>query len=291
MKYCLNARCKEELLYEVDEISVLWRDRDSLLDLSKKFPDKTFILYKATTIDPEIDQTEAWQKIKEYNYYLKEKLIVMLSNFEDIDYAKENNIKFFMAYPVTNYFELRRLIELEVSYIKLGMPLFFELDRVKSITDIPIRAIPNIAYDDGLGSREGVFGQWIRPEDLHTIYADYIDAVEFAAYHVEQEELIYDVYRKRRFWPYDLESLIINLNYPGENKLISKAVTAQRINCGHDCQKTGRCQICKKALDIANTTIAKEYIKKLYPDLLPTEKELMEYEKEAFPYFDVNKNS
>ena len=33
--------------------------------------------------------------------------------------------------------------------------------------------------NDGLPHDNGVVGTWIRPEDLHGIYADYVDAVEF----------------------------------------------------------------------------------------------------------------
>ena len=59
--------------------------------------------------------------------------------------------------------------------------------------NVPIRAIPNIAYDDGLPREDGVCGKWIRPEDIDT-YAQYVAAIEFKDCDIKKEQALYRVY-------------------------------------------------------------------------------------------------
>lgn len=77
-------------------------------------------------------------------------------------------------------------------YVRLDAPLFFDLPNVKKI-GIPIRAVPNVAYNDGLDRTDGVCGTWIRPEDLEA-YGEYIDAVEFEDSDLKKEQAMYRIY-------------------------------------------------------------------------------------------------
>lgn len=279
MKYCLSSLCKDTLLSQIDEIKVLWKNRKIIPDFAEKYPNATIILHKTS-----LDNSEAWEEIKEYNILCKNKLIVAVKNLEEINIARENNIKCFLGYPITSFYELQSIKDLPIEYIRLNAPLFFELDKVKAITNIPIRAIPNIAYNDGLPRENGVFGQWIRPEDLETTYAEYIDTVEFEGIHTDQEELLYDIYHIRKHWKFDLQDIIVNLNTPGKNKMLPPKIGEKRLNCGQRCQYNPEvCQFCKRALDMAIQEKVVEYVNTLYPDHMPTDKEFEEWEKEKYP--------
>ena len=84
------------------------------------------------------------------------------------------------------------LKELGACYIKLDAPLFFNLPKVKKI-GIPIRAVPNVAYDDNIDRIDGVCGTWIRPEDIDA-YGQYIDTVEFGDCDQKKEQAMYRIY-------------------------------------------------------------------------------------------------
>lgn len=61
MKYCLSSRQTAEYLAKADEIKVEYRDRESIIDLSNKYPNKTIIL------DCHLIEDIDWDKILIYN--------------------------------------------------------------------------------------------------------------------------------------------------------------------------------------------------------------------------------
>ena len=56
------------------------------------------------------------------------------------------NIAFYYKYQIYTFFELNALKQYGVSYVLIGAPLIFDLKNVAKY-GIPIRAIPNIAYE------------------------------------------------------------------------------------------------------------------------------------------------
>lgn len=252
MKVCLHSRQEAKYLKYANEIKVDFRDRKVLSDLYEKYPDKTFILevYSNSEID--------WDAIKEYNILSQGKLILCISNSEQMNKCKELDIKFYFGYPISNFYELRAVIACGVAYVRLDAPLFFKLDRVKEF-GIPIRAVPNIAYLAYIPHKDGICGTWIRPEDLED-YEDYIDVIEFEDCDNHKEQALYRIYMEQKAWPGELNDIISNLNYKGTNRMIPPhTFGAKRISCGQRCQETGICHLCYRILDLANPELLSAY--------------------------------
>ena len=120
------------------------------------------------------------------------------------------NIKFYYKYLATSFYELKGLKDLGVSYVLIGAPLVFDLKNVAQY-DIPIRVIPNIAYEPYLDHQDGIIGQWIRPEDVDK-YGQYVAVLEFyAPKALEKEAALFRVYAEQKQWPGNLNLLIDNL--------------------------------------------------------------------------------
>lgn len=168
----------------------------------------------------------------------------------DKDHCKSANLKFYWGYPVNNYYDLQALKNLEVTYIRLDAPLFFEMDEVTKY-GIPIRAVPNIAHLNELPNKNGIFGTWIRPEDIE-LYENYIDIIEFEDCDMKKESALYRIYAEQKVWGGPLNMLISNIETQADNYLISQDATKVRLNCGQRCQKNSRCRICERALALAN---------------------------------------
>lgn len=255
MKVCLSSRQSAQYLQKADEIKVEFRDRNSLPDIFDAYPDATVIL----EIPPKEQINE--QELINWNILSKGKLMVCLAHLEDYTIMQRLKIPFFWGYKIQTYYQLQSLKNIGVCYIKLDAPLFFDLPRVIQY-GIPIRAIPNIAYDDGMIRANGVVGTWIRPEDLDE-YGKYIETIEFENVTPTQERAMYRIYMEDKEWIVDLQLLIQNFNYPGNNRLLRSDLTQRRISCGQRCQSGSQCRICYRILDIANPALLKSYAEKL----------------------------
>jgi hypothetical protein len=168
-------------------------------------------------------------------------------------------VPFYWGYPVSTYYDLRALKELGAAYVRLDAPLFFEMDEVKKF-GIPVRAVPNIACLGEIPTKNGIYGTWIRPDDVE-LYEDYIACLEFEDCDIDKEGALYRIYAEQKVWGGPLSMLISNLISDAENHLISQDGTKIRLNCGQKCQKQGRCHICERILRLANSETLKNYIK------------------------------
>ena len=63
--------------------------------------------------------------------------------------------------------------------------MFFEMDEVKKF-GVPVRAVPNVAHLNDIPTKNGIYGTWIRPEDLE-LYNDYITYIEFEDCDIKKE--------------------------------------------------------------------------------------------------------
>ena len=247
MKYCMSARQPKSTLDKADEIKVLWRDRAVISDFVEDHPDKKIIL------DVPAGETDF-----DFNLFqmYKEKLAdfeLCISDMNLVELFSQLDIKYYWRYPATTFFELRGLVGSGVSEIIIGMPLCFQLDKVKEITqDIPLRMIPNQAYDKYIRRFNGIHGQWVRPEDVEA-YEPYITSFEFISDDLGRERAFFSVYAEKKEWPGNLNILINNLDYNVDNRGIPVGLVHSRLNCGQRCEVTGACHLCDQALAFVNS--------------------------------------
>lgn len=179
--------------------------------------------------------------------------------------CKKYNLKYFYKYPVQSYYELSGLKDLGVSYIRLAAPLFFDLKNVNKF-GIPIRVTPNKAYDAYIPRKNGIFGTWIRPEDLN-LYEKYVSICEFRIYDIlfEGNPQIYEktllrIYRDLHEWNGDLKDIVKDIGVDVKNSTIHDAIGKRRLNCRQICQSKNHCHICEASLNFSN--IVKKYKEK-----------------------------
>lgn len=252
MKYCLSARQTKEYLAKADEIKVDYRDHEMILDLIKDYPEATIIINcKPNTI---ID----FEKLGQYKKLTKQRIIAEVPSAAACADAAKVGLEYYIGYPVSSFFELHALKDLGVCYVRLDNELFFQLDKVK-ICGVPVRAVPNVAYIDGLRRPNGILGTWIRPEDLEPIYGEYIDAIEFEDADRQKEQALFRIYAEQKEWRGPLETIITNLNADGVNRMIPHEFSRTRTTCSQRCLKGGSCHICERTLFLANPDLLSEY--------------------------------
>lgn len=253
MKLCVSARQEPKYLDWAEEIIFEYKDREGIFDFIQKFPDKTIILiaYNEEDLD--------WAEIQKYNILTKEKFILALNNFYLVNTCKEQGIKFYFGYPITSYDELTAALAMGSYYVRLGAPLFFDMDYIKThFPEAKIRLIPNVAYDDFYFRENGIPGTWIRPEDIR-MYDPYAEVIEFNDANLMKERALIRIYWEERYWPGDLQMIITNLNAEGVNRFIPSEVTEKRLNCRQICKARRHCKICFNALFLANETRLQQY--------------------------------
>lgn len=253
MKYCLSSKQEFSYLLKADEIKVDYQDSYHMLDLVEQYPEATFIIMCYSDLKVDFNEVEVWQTLS------KNRVILCLSSMNDVIECKNREIPFYFGYPVKTYYELNALAKLGVSYVRLAEPLFFDMDKVKSV-GVPVRAIPNIAYVDGLPREDGVCGGWMRPEDVD-MYAEYVDVLEFEdADDLKKEQALFRIYAEQKKWPGDLNLLITNLDYKVTNRLIDPTAMKKRLNCRQVCQSGGACRTCYRAFSLADVEKLKSYV-------------------------------
>ena len=254
MKFCLSNRQPIDILKKADEIKIEMRDFRAIPEYLEKYPNKTLILEMENNIPSDFN----WDIIKKYSDILNGNFYCAFSNIQQVNECSNRGIKFYYKYPITSFYELEGLKELGVSYALIGIPLIFNLDKVSEY-NIPLRVVPNIAYEPYIPHKDGVCGQWIRPEDLEK-YGKYIDAVEFYHKDLRQETALYHIYAENKSWPGDLKLLIENLNFSCDNILIYDAdnFAERRMNCKQKCLEGRFCTYCYNQLN--SEQIIRKYI-------------------------------
>ena len=265
MKYCLSEKCTQEYLEQADEIKVEWKNRKAIPDIAEKYPGKTIIL-QFVYHQMKNPQNINWEDIDLWRRACQDNFICAVHDYASCIECKSRGIKFYYGYPVESYWELRGLKNLGVCYARLGPGLFFDMDAVKAI-GVPIRVIPNLAYNDILPHSDGICGQWIRPEDID-MYEDYAEVVEFEDTDIKKEQALYRIYAKQEGWKTNIASLITNMSktIPASNPLLTSEITKARLNCKQKCQANGACQICYRAFSLANREKLSEYFNAIKKD-------------------------
>lgn len=246
MKYCMSGRQPLSVLKKCDEVKVAYEDRDKIIDYLDSLSEKTIILEIPSNISEELD----WKILQVYAE--KVRFILCLHNLNFVADCKAHNIDFYWSYPITNYYELKGVIDLNPCYIFLGAPLSFDLPRVKKITNIPIRLCPNVAYDNYIPRKNGLLGSWIRPEDFQ-VYDQYVDTYEFLFNDLKHEQTLFHVYAENQNWPGNLNLLLTNFNINIDNRAVPEEIGKARSECGQRCLSGSRCRLCERCVEFATT--------------------------------------
>lgn len=244
MKICLSSRQIKEYLSKADEIKVQFRDIKSIPDLIMDYPEATIILENVN------GEPFNWDELKNWNTLAQGKLMLCLGNPDQLVEANNYGIKAYLGWLISDYETLNTVLKMGVYCVRLSGSLFFDLDRIVSM-GATIRAVPNIAFQDGLMRDNGVVGTWIRPEDLE-VYEPYIEAIEFVNCDLKKEQALYRIYGEQKAWPGDLGLIVSDLNYIGVNRMIHPDLAEKRINCRQRCQSGGACRFCYRVLELAN---------------------------------------
>lgn len=246
MKYCISSRQTNEYLAKANEIKVEARDHQTIGDLSRKYPEADIILqWDENIID--IDT------LKTCNSLAQGRLIVespRLNPFIDAFFV-DNNIRYYWAYEFVTPYELTGVRDFyHVCYIKVGAPLFFQMDLVQSY-GIPVRATANMAINGYIPQKDGVNGVWIRPEDTE-FYEPTVQAIEFANVNREQEQALFRIYAEQKAWPGEISMIIQNVGIDCTNRMLPSDTLMTRLNCGQKCAANGSCRICYHLFSLAD---------------------------------------
>lgn len=256
MKFSMSSRQSPEYLQKADEIKVQWRDRRIIPDLFEKYPNATINL---TRYFQDSQEAIDWKQISTYNILSKGKFVLGLTMTSEMIEARANNYKFYYLSAIRTFQELNEVADFGVCRIRLGAPLFFQMDKVRKIYGGPIYAIANMASNDSVFEhKEGVTGLWIRPEDIPT-YEPYIELIEFIG-DQKQEQALFRIYAEQHKWSGELGMVVQDLNYPCTNRMIPPTLAETRLNCGQRCQEGGRCSICYRMMDLANPEKIRNYL-------------------------------
>ena len=243
MRYSVSGRQPYSVIKKADEIRFIYADRDKIFDLIENYSDKTIILDVP-------NQEEDWSNWQMYNEKFSE-FYIALHDLSRADAFNVMGIKWFWPFPITTFYELSMVIDLHPSYIMLGPPLSFDLEKVqKEIKKtcgepIPVRMTANVAHPKYLPNEKinGLCGQWVRPEDV-ALYEPYIQCFDFeGCQSLKEEEVLLTTYQAG-VWPGNLNLLIKRLNFNVDNRAIPEEVGLARINCGQKCWSGSGCELC-----------------------------------------------
>lgn len=245
MKFCLMNRQSGALLRSASEIKMEYRDYKSIPQLFEEYPGTPVII--------DLDQEEVdWRTLETYRRMRPSDLICCVRSRFQAEIARDLKIKFYYGFPISNYLELKRWLNLGVCYVRLDAPLFFDLPNVVKITgETPIRAVANIAYEELWDGETGIHGTWIRPEDVNT-YEPYISTIEFEDCDIKKEQALYKLYAEQHKWPGSVSLLISNLLSNAANRLLPPQLAEKRLSCKQQCESFGHCERCDLYFKLAD---------------------------------------
>jgi hypothetical protein len=255
MRFCVYGRQPYSVIKNADEIKCAYADKDRILDLVERYPEKTVILDV-----PGFE--EDWKLWQMYNERFAE-FYIALHDLSRVAEFNQAGIKWYWPYPITTYYELGMIVNLHPSYLLIGAPLSFDLDKMvphtyddcmpENADPIPLRMVVNVAHPSYLPTNgtHGICGQWVRPEDTK-VYSTRIRCFEFGGIeNLKEEATILDVYRKQE-WPGNLNFIIKNLDYNVDNRAIPEEVGQRRMTCGQRCWSGSGCHLCVSAFQFAD---------------------------------------
>ena len=244
MHFCVNGRHPYSVLKQADEVKFNYNDKDKILDLLEKYPDKVVIL--------DVPGAESDWKLWTMYSEMFAGFHVALHDLGRVAEFNEHDINWYWPYPITSFYELGMIVNLHPSFVLIGAPLTFDLATVRNQTvddctqkHIPVRMVVNVAHPGYLPTygTHGVCGQWVRPEDVKA-YAQYVSSFEFGEVDLRQEEVLLQIYKEKQEWLGNLNLIIKKLDFNVDNRAIPENLGERRMTCGQRCWRGGACQLC-----------------------------------------------
>lgn len=258
MKYCINFNKKSQYLQhiddlQVDEINIIYNvTKVKLNSFLDKFPNTRInILIADSAAFLEAKKIEEFVELRQTykNFYIKIKTFTEDSDIILFNLFKDNRIPTYFAVPIDDWEDLRFILNVGVSDIYITNQLGFELNYIKQFTNqknIQIRAIANRAQRTNKNT-PALKSFFIRPEDV-TFYEDYIDVIEFDLDNNRlNEDILYKIYAVDRCWEGQLKEIILDFDNDLNSLYMEPHFSYRRADCGRQCIRDGRCQICEKA--------------------------------------------
>ncbi len=257
MKYCINYSNKSHIIDKVDEILIRY-DKNKILELFTQFipahlNQRIIVqLIEEDNIDTIVNNLKKIISIYNENKDIKFDIQLPFYNQKFIEELKDTNLKYFFKAAANSWDKFTGLISQNVSDIYITDELAFELDKIAEIAhknNIKVRIYPNVAQSrwDKLSD---ILKFFIRPEDIE-IYEPYVDVCEFYGDKAQQIDTYYKIYQEDKKWFGDLQEIIIGLDSKIDSRYIIPRFAEKRIKCGKDCLKGGKCEMCKRILDLS----------------------------------------
>ena len=257
MKYCINYSNKSHIIDKVDEILIRY-DKNKILELFTQFipahlNQRVIVqLIEENNIDTIVNNLKKIISIYNENKDIKFDIQLPFYNQKFMEELKDTNLKYFFKAAANSWDKFTGLISQNVSDIYITDELAFELDKVAEIAhknNIKVRIYPNIAQSrwDKLSD---ILKFFIRPEDIE-MYESYVDVCEFYGDKAQQIDTYYKIYQEDKKWFGDLQEIIIGLDSKIDSRYIIPRFAEKRIKCGKDCLKGGKCEMCKRILDLS----------------------------------------
>lgn len=257
MKYCINYSNKSHIIDKVDEILIRY-DKNKILELFTQFipahlNQRVIVqLIEEDNIDTIVNNLKKIISIYNENKDIKFDIQLPFYNQKFIEELKDTNLKYFFKAAANSWDKFTGLISQNVSDIYITDELAFELDKVAEIAhknNIKVRIYPNVAQSrwDKLSD---ILKFFIRPEDIE-MYEPYVDVCEFYGDKAQQIDTYYKIYQEDKKWFGDLQEIIIGLDSKIDSRYIIPRFAEKRIKCGKDCLKNGKCEMCKRILDLS----------------------------------------
>lgn len=257
MKYCINYSNKSHIIDKVDEILIRY-DKNKILELFTQFipahlNQRVIVqLIEENNIDTIVNNLKKIISIYNENKDIKFDIQLPFYNQKFMEELKDTNLKYFFKAAANSWDKFTSLISQNVSDIYITDELAFELDKVAEIAhknNIKVRIYPNVAQSrwDKLSD---ILKFFIRPEDIE-IYEPYVDVCEFYGDKAQQIDTYYKIYQEDKKWFGDLQEIIIGLDSKIDSRYIIPRFAEKRIKCGKDCLKGGKCEMCKRILDLS----------------------------------------
>jgi hypothetical protein len=73
------------------------------------------------------------------------------------------------------------------------------------------------------------------------------------------ERALFRIYSEQKKWPGELKMIITNLGHDGYNRMLDSELTTARMHCRQKCAAKGSCQLCWRALRLADPDKIRSY--------------------------------
>lgn len=252
MNYCCNFQKHRNLESKVQEITIKYnKDNTHIVNFLNEHPNQKVNVYVDALNESLFIRNKEIEKAQKHCFTIK-----VDENCSELFFntLKKSFVNFFSTLFARDWEDIHYLISLGVSEIYVTEALGFDLKRVSDYLHqrgIKIRIFPNIAQEKRENVLPFIKTFFIRPEDLTSLYSQYIDTVEMWG---DKAELYYEIYAEDQKWYGDLSEIIPGLE-PGilDSRFILPHFGERRVKCQRKCLAGEPCEICNAIVECAQT--------------------------------------